>query len=284
VLRRARTNGRTAPPWLLVAPALCFLVAFFVLPLSDNAVRSISGPAGLSAAAYLRFFGDPYYWSVLFQTVALSAAATVLCLLIGYPVGLFLVRHSGAWSGLVMFCLVAPLLTSIVMRTFGWRALLARQGVVNMALMNLGVIERPLDMASGIGTVLAALVHVLVPFMVLSIAGALQGIDPRLEESARILGAGKIATFFRITFPLSLDGVATGCILVFMVANGTFVTLLLLGGGNIQTIPLLIYQHMNSTRDFALVSVMSNVLLFTAIICLFIQFRFIQRQDSSAMI
>jgi putative spermidine/putrescine transport system permease protein len=277
---RRRAQDSTAPPWLLAAPALCFLAAFFVLPLIDNALRSISGPAGLSLEAYGRFFGDPYYWSVLIQTIALSAAATALCLLVGYPVALFLVRHAGSWSGLLMFCLVAPLLTSIVMRTFGWRALLARQGVVNMALLNLGAIERPLEMASGVGTVLAALVHVLVPFMVLSIAGALQGIDPRLEESARILGAGKLATFLRVTFPLSLDGVATGCILVFMIANGSFVTLLLLGGGSIQTIPLLIYQHMNSTRDFALVSVMSNVLLVTAIVCLVLQFRFIRRQDS----
>ena len=99
------------------------------------------------------------------------------------------------------------------------------------------------------------------------------------RSSARILGAGRIATFARVTFPLSLDGVATGCILVFMIANGSFVTLLLLGGGSIQTIPLLIYQHMNSTRDFGLISAMSNILLATAIGCLVLQSKFIRRRQ-----
>ena len=273
----ARTE--TAPSWLWAVPSLLFLMLFFVLPLFDNAARSVATPSGLSAVAYARFFGDVYYWGVLAQTIALSGVATLLCLLVGYPVAFFLVRHSGAWAGLLMFCLVAPLLTSIVMRTFGWRALLGRQGVINMVLLDLGMVERPLSMASGIGTVLVALVHVLVPFMVLSIAGALQGIDRRLEESARILGAGRIATFARVTFPLSLDGVATGCILVFMIANGSFVTLLLLGGGSIQTIPLLIYQHMNSTRDFGLISAMSNILLATAIGCLVLQSKFIRRRQ-----
>ena len=176
----ARTE--TAPSWLWAVPSLLFLMLFFVLPLFDNAARSVATPSGLSAVAYARFFGDVYYWGVLAQTIALSAVATLLCLLVGYPVAFFLVRHSGAWAGLLMFCLVAPLLTSIVMRTFGWRALLGRQGVINMVLLDLGIVERPLSMASGIGTVLVALVHVLVPFMVLSIAGALQGIDRRLEE------------------------------------------------------------------------------------------------------
>jgi putative spermidine/putrescine transport system permease protein len=273
----ARTE--TAPSWLWAVPSLLFLMLFFVLPLFDNAARSVATPSGLSAVAYARFFGDVYYWGVLAQTIALSAVATLLCLLVGYPVAFFLVRHSGTWAGLLMFCLVAPLLTSIVMRTFGWRALLGRQGLINMVLLDLGMVERPLSMASGIGTVLVALVHVLVPFMVLSIAGALQGIDRRLEESARILGAGRIATFARVTFPLSLDGVATGCILVFMIANGSFVTLLLLGGGSIQTIPLLIYQHMNSTRDFGLISAMSNILLATAIGCLVLQSKFIRRRQ-----
>jgi putative spermidine/putrescine transport system permease protein len=227
---------------------------------------------------YVRFFGDAYYWGVLGQTILLSLVTAAICVLVGYPVAFYLVRHAGRWSGLVMFGLVAPLLTSIVMRTFGWRALLGRQGLVNMVLLDLGVVERPVDMASGITTVLIALVHVLVPFMVLSIAAALEGISPRLEESARILGAGRLSTFLRITFPLSLDGVATGFILVFMIANGSFVTLLLLGGGTIQTIPLLVYQHMNSTRDFSFIAAMSNILLVTAVGCLLLQLKLIRRR------
>jgi putative spermidine/putrescine transport system permease protein len=281
VLRKtSKLATGTAFPLVLIGPSIAFLVAFFVLPLFDNAVRSfrVAGHEGLTFSVYLRFFGDPYYWGVLGQTIGLSLGTSAICVVVGYPVAFFLVRHAGRWSGLIMFCLVAPLLTSIVMRTFGWRVLLGRQGLVNMLLVDLGLVGRAVDMASGVATVVAALVHVLVPFTVLSIASALEGISPRLEESARILGAGKFATFVRVTFPLSLDGVATGFILVFMIANGSFVTLLLLGGGSIQTIPLLVYQHMNSTRDFGFIAAMSNILLVAAVGCLLLQLRLIQRR------
>ena len=114
--------------------------------------------------------------------------------------------------------------------------------------------------------------------MVLSIASVLQGIDRRLEESARILGAGKLQTFLRVTLPLSIDGVGTGAILVFMLANGSFVTLLLLGGGTLQTLPLLIYQQFNTTRDFPFAATMSNALLVLAVCCLYAQLRLIRRR------
>lgn len=125
---------------------------------------------------------------------------------------------------------------------------------------------------------MVALVHVLVPFMVLSIAAVLQTVNPRLEEAARLLGAGKTATFTRVTLPLSLDGIGTGSILCFMLASGSFVTLLLLGSGSVRTLPLLIYQQFNTTRDIGLASAMSNVMLVIALACLFIQLRYIRRR------
>jgi putative spermidine/putrescine transport system permease protein len=133
-------------------------------------------------------------------------------------------------------------------------------------------------MLNGAGVAIVAMVHVLAPFMVLSIAAVLRSIDPRLEESARILGAGRFQTFIRITFPLSLDGVGTGLILVFMIANGSFVTLLLLAGGSVQTLPLLIFQQFNQTRDIAFGAAMGTLLLGVAIVCLFLQLSFIRRR------
>jgi putative spermidine/putrescine transport system permease protein len=127
----------------------------------------------------------------------------------------------------------------------------------------------------------AALVHVLVPFMVLSIASVLQGIDRRLEESAEILGASGWRAFLEITLPLSMDGIGTGSILVFMVANGSFVTLLMLGGG-LQTLPLLIYQQFNTTRDFGMVGTLSSLLLVIALICLWLQLRLVRRQGGAS--
>ncbi|MCJ9713269.1 ABC transporter permease subunit, partial [Bordetella hinzii] len=109
-------------------------------------------------------------------------------------------------------------------------------------------------------------------------AAVLRGIDARLEESARVLGATKLGAFFRVTLPLSLDGVATGCILVFVLTNGSFVTMLLLGGGKVVTLPLLIYQQFNLTQDTLFASAMGNVLLVAALLCLAAQLRFIRRK------
>lgn len=263
-------------------PAVLFLAAFFVMPLADTIGRSVTGEeGGLTLARYVRLLSDPFYLHAIFETLALSAGVTVISLLLGYPVAYYLVRHGGAWSGIIIFALVGPLLTSIIMRTFGWQVLFARSGVVNLVLVQwLGLVARPLRLTGGLTLTIAALVHVLVPFMALSIASVLQGIDRRLEESAEILGASRWRAFREITLPLSLDGVGTGSILVFMVANGSFVTLLLLGGG-LQTLPLLIYQQFNTTRDFGLASAMSTVLLAIALLCLGLQLMLLRRKGGT---
>jgi putative spermidine/putrescine transport system permease protein len=163
------------------------------------------------------------------------------------------------------------------MRTFGWRAIFARRGLLNETLQYIGFIEKPIDILNSSASALVGMVHVLVPFMVLSIAAVLEKIDPRIEEAAKVLGSSRLQTFLRITFPLSLDGVASGAILVFMLAIGSFVTLLFLGGGSLQTFPLLIYQQFNTTRDFGMAAAMSNMLMVLAAMLMFIQLRLIRR-------
>ncbi len=265
-------------------PSLLFLAAFFIAPLFVILEMSFQeGRLPVEGAGvfqnYQRLFADTFYLGVIAETVGLSVVVTLVSVLMGYPVAYFMVRHaSGRSYDLIVFLLIAPLLTSIIMRTFGWQVLLARRGLINEALMMLNLIERPLGLLNSPLAIVVGLVHVLVPFMVLSIASVLQGIDRRLEESARILGAGKLQTFLRVTFPLSIDGVGTGAILVFMLANGSFVTLLLLGGGTLQTLPLLIYQQFNTTRDFPFAATMSNALLVLAVCCLYAQLRLIRRR------
>jgi putative spermidine/putrescine transport system permease protein len=266
---------------LTVLPALLFLLAFFVMPLADTVGRSATDENGApTLLRYIRLLNDSFYLGAIAQTLALSAGVTLICLLLGYPVAYYLVRHGGRWSGVIIFALVGPLLTSIIMRTFGWQVLFARSGLVNLILVQwLGVLARPLRLTGGLPLTVAALVHVLVPFMALSIASVLQGIDRRLEESAEVLGASRWRAFREVTLPLSLEGIGTGSILVFMVANGSFVTLLLLGGG-LQTLPLLIYQQFNTTRDFGLASAMSTVLLLITLVCLCLQLAFLRRRSA----
>lgn len=281
VTATARRSGPVLKPWLLTVPALLFLAAFFVLPLFDNGLRSvIADDGGLTASRYVTLLTDGFYLKVIAETVLLSGGVTLICVLIGYPVAYFLVRKAGRWAGLVIFLLIAPLLTSIIMRTFGWQVLFARRGLVNNFLVDqLGIISTPLRLTNSPEIAIAALVHVLVPFMVLSIATVLQSVDRRLEESAKILGAGRFRTFREVTLPLTLDGIGTGAILVFMIANGSFVTLVLLGGG-LQTLPLLIYQQFNTTRDFGMASAMSTILLVIALLCLFLQLRLVRRRGA----
>lgn len=262
-------------------PVLLFLAVFFVLPLAANVIRSVTYGEAATAGPfvyYQKLLTDAYYLGVLGETFKVAGITTVACLLIGYPVSYFMVRYAGRWNGLIVFCLVTPLLTSIIMRTFGWNVLLARRGLLNIWLVGSGLIERPLDVLNQPVMVYIGLVHVLAPFMVLSITAVLQGVDVRLEESARILGAGRLATFLRITLPLSLDGIATGCILVFVLTNGSFLTMLLLGGGQVTTLSLLIYQQFNLTQDVGFAAAMGNVLLVFALICLALQARFVRRE------
>lgn len=188
-------KGLALPGWLLVLPALAFLLAFFVLPLFDNSVRSfVDTDGGLTFARYATLLTDPFYLRVIGETILLSGGVTLICVIIGYPVAYFLVRKAGRWAGLIVFLLIAPLLTSIIMRTFGWQVLFARRGLINNLLVDqLGLISAPLRFTNSPEITIAALVHVLVPFMVLSISTVLQGIDRRLEESQKFSVPGVCA-------------------------------------------------------------------------------------------
>jgi putative spermidine/putrescine transport system permease protein len=286
VRKRRDMTGRVPPALrrgLLVLPAVLFLIAFFVLPLVDNGLRSVISPetGKITLVRYVQLLTDPFYLRVIAETLILSTFVTIICILIGYPVAYHLVRYSGRWSGLIIFLLIAPLLTSIIMRTYGWQVLFARRGLVNTLLVqDLGILGQPIRILNTPEIVVIGLVHVLVPFMVLSIASVLQGIDRRLEESAQLLGANRLRTFWEVTLPLSFEGISTGSILVFMIANGSFVTLVLLGGG-LTTLPLLIFQQFNTTRDFGMASAMSTVLLVVALACLYVQLRLVRRGGTS---
>jgi putative spermidine/putrescine transport system permease protein len=276
--RRSRPYRLAGPSWII--PVLLFLGFFFVIPLGANILRSLQGGQAATNGPlfyYVKLLTDAYYGGVIVETLKVAAISTVLCLIVGYPVAYFMVRFAGRWNAIIVFLLIAPLLTSIIMRTFGWRVLLARRGLLTTLLFDWGVIPRPLNLADEPFAVYLGLVHVLAPFMILSITAVLQKVDVRLEESARVLGASALGTFFRITLPLSLDGIATGCILVFVVTSGSFLTMLLLGGGKVTTLSLLIYQQFNVTQDVGFAAAMGNMLLFIGLICLALQAKFLRR-------
>jgi putative spermidine/putrescine transport system permease protein len=143
-----------------------------------------------------------------------------LTIVIGYPVAYYFVRSRSRYKHWIFLGVISPLLVSIVVRTIGWTIVLGNEGLVNNLLRGLGVIREPLALMNGFWTVAVGLVHVLLPFMVLSIASVLGKIDPALEESAEILGANPFWTFWRVTLPLSIQGMAAGSILVFCLTIG----------------------------------------------------------------
>lgn len=228
--------------WLLAVPAIAAIVALIVVPYVNIVVMSFRIPStskpylpGFTLGNYAKALTDPdyFYFELLFDTLRLALTITVLCLVIAYPVAFHLARTNSRWRGVLYALVLSPLLVGVVIRSFGWIILLANGGLINQTLKSWGLPALAL-MYNEFGVVLA-LVHVFLPFMILPLMGAIQGIDPRLEEAARSLGATRGKVFWRVLFPLSMPGVQSGCILVFILSCGAYVTPALLGAGRVHT-------------------------------------------------
>jgi putative spermidine/putrescine transport system permease protein len=232
---------------LLILPALGLLLVFFVLPYLNLLLISFfthtpNAPylRVLTMSNYGRLVGDPFTWGVVWRTIWLGAVTTVRCLLLSYPLSYHLARAPRRARGALMVLVVSPLLVGVLIRTYGWMVLLQDTGLINQALQALGLRRLPL-MYNQTGA-LIGLVHVFIPFMVLTVAAAIQGIDPELEMAARSLGAGAWRTFWRVTWPLSLHGVLAGTVLVFVLAVSSYVIPSLLGGFTVLTVPILVVR------------------------------------------
>ena len=261
----ARTAG--------LIPIMIFLAIFFVGPLLVNFAQSFVGGKTIFGE-YSRIFTDGYYLLVILQTILLGFAVTIGCLVLGYPLGMAIARAGGRLRAVMMFAVVAPLLVNVVVRSFGWMVILGNQGVVNWILSALGL--TPVELMYTWWGICIALVHVLLPFMALSIASVLEGIDPRLDEAAKVLGANGLDALRFIVLPLSFEGVITGSILVFTAAVGSFVTIMLLGNASTMVLPLLIYQQLTVASDWAFAAAMGATLLILVATLLWIQAHFMQ--------
>jgi len=185
---------------------------------------------------------DRLYLGLLGDTLIYAAVTVAFSLLLAYPVALHLARTQSRWRGLLYAAVLSPLLTGVVIRCFGWIVLLATQGIVNDGLRQLGF--GPIQFLYQPVGVIIALVHVFLPFMILPIMNAVEAIDPRLEEAARTLGASRATVFRRVILPLSMPGVQSGIILVFVLAASAYVIPMLLGGGRVQTMATVIVQQL----------------------------------------
>jgi putative spermidine/putrescine transport system permease protein len=257
------SRGRVA--WLAL-PGAGYLALVFALPLLVLLATSFQAEGGgFSLQGYAAFLSDPYSAQVVWNTLKIAGVVTGICLLIGYPVAFAMARASLPVQGLMFLALILPLSVGVIVKSFAWTILLRSGGLVNGALMTLGLVDEPVKLLFNERGLVIAAVHVFLPFMVLPIFTVARQIDSRMKEAAATLGAGPLHAFLRVTWPLSLPGVVTGCAFVFSMAVSMYVIPSLLIGDRYQTLPALMARAYLFMRDRQAGSTMAVMLLLIAV-------------------
>jgi spermidine/putrescine transport system permease protein len=277
-MRRLRT-------WMLLAPGTLWLAAFFVVPMLLMLLASVM-PRGTHGGVspgftleHYRRFVDPLYLHLLARTVLWATIATVVCLLLGYPVA-WVIARSRRHRNLLLLLIVLPFWTSFLVRTFAMIFLLRDTGLVNRLLLGVGLIHEPLTLLYTPFAVLVGLVYGLLPFMVLPIYASLEKLDPALLEASETLGARPAAQFFTVTLPLSLPGVVAGSLLVFVPALGSFVTSDLLGGAKHMMLGNLVQSQFATARNWPFGSAASFALMLLTLVAVALSLRLRERDAS----
>ena len=259
-------SPRTArEPAFLLAPGLVFLIIAFFFPTLQLLALSFVG-TGTEAGAltfqhYQKAIADDFYAGIALRTFRLALTITAICLVIGFPLAIIINRASGLVRSLLILVLVLPLMTSVVIRTFGWLVILGPGGVLSWTLNALGLVSRNISLMHTEAGIVIAMVQVLLPFMVLTTLGSLNQIPPSLTEAARIMGAGFFGSLRHVTLPLSAPGLASGSVLVFALSISSFVTPSLVGGVRLPVIAGSIYQQMTGSFDWGFGAALSVLLL-----------------------
>ncbi|GAB3629888.1 ABC transporter permease [Pandoraea terrae] len=262
--RRQRAAG-----WALVAPATLYFLLLLAVPLVLTFVLSLNGfdpnLGGILAAKSLHNYADiltdAYFYAIFLRTLLLSLGVTLLCVLIGVPEAYFLFRMRDPWRSLCLVLVLGPLLISVVVRTLGWSILLGREGLINLVLTKLGIVEHPLQMMFTMGAVTLAMVHVLVPLLVLSVWTSLTRLDASVAHAARSLGAGRFTVMWRVVLPQITPGILSGSLIVFALTASAFATPALIGGRRLKVVATTAYDEFLGTLNWPLGAAIAVVLL-----------------------
>jgi spermidine/putrescine transport system permease protein len=234
---------------LLLAPALLWLLALIILPHVDLAVLSFRERVAPreytpSLAQYRTFFGEPLYWHVFVRTALLAAIATLMTLLVAFPIAWIIAKLArGRVSALLFVVCLIPFWVSETVRTLGWMILLRESGVLPAILTHLGITAQPVELLYHDATILVGLVYTSLLFMVVPLVGSLESLDNSLIEAAYDLGAKGWSILRTIVIPHAAPGITAGCIVVFMLSLGNYLTPTLLGGKNSQWFTEQIYTQ-----------------------------------------
>jgi putative spermidine/putrescine transport system permease protein len=251
------------PTWLLV-PAALFVLAIYAWPtllLFRNAFNEV-GPTGAMVEAWslktaTETFADGFTFELTLNSLWLSASATLLALCLSYPVALFLFRTDSRFRGLLAVIAIMPMLVSSVVRVFGWLAILGDRGLVNGALISLGLIASPMKLVFNWTGVTIGLAESIMPYMILALLAGFGRLDRTLEEASRSLGATPFRTFRRVTLPLSLPALALAAGLGFVLSMSAYITPKLLGGGRVFVLATEIFEQATTNTNWPVASVLA---------------------------
>lgn len=247
-------------PLGLTMPAFVILLVVFGIPMVSLFLASLNAPA-FSLANYEAFFRQAANVQVLFQTIEVSAVATAICVFIGYPTAYLIVAASKRVRLTLVVLVFIPYLTSLLVRTYAWVVILGDHGLINNLLLNLQLISSPLPLIYNRFAVYLGMVHIMLPLMVLPLVSVMLGIDRSLMASARSMGARPFVAFWRVFLPLSLPGVRSGSLLVFVLCLGFYITPAALGGLGDAMLSTFIAAQVSSSFDVAGVATSAFILL-----------------------
>ncbi|MCX7287199.1 MAG: ABC transporter permease [Rhodobacterales bacterium] len=269
--------------WGLVAPALIWTAAFFILPflamlaLSFAHMEGREVVQGFDPGNYIRIFTDPTMLGALWNSLEITLVVTVISVVLAYPLAAIIAfRVPARWQRLALLLAVLPFWTSYVVRSYSWLLVLGQNGVVNKALLWLGVIAEPLEIASTRAATVIGFVHFFVMLLTLTIYANLIQLSPNYARAAQDLGANRWQTFAHVILPLTLPGVVTGAFLTFVLCIGDYITPQILGGNTELTLPQLIMLQLGRSGNFPLASALSVVLMAVVTLAYFASSRWLR--------
>ncbi|MBV8393692.1 MAG: ABC transporter permease [Alphaproteobacteria bacterium] len=254
--------------WQLALPLGLAFAALFLAPLALLVGVSFFDDDKMTQpglASWLKFFGDPFSYKVIADTLLLGAKTICTTVLIGYPLALVYLDLPSRLQRVLLFVVVMPLLLSVVVRTFAWIVVLGREGVVNSVLMSLGVISEPLKLLQTELGLVISLTQIEMPLMLLPLLSVMSRLDPNLRDAAAALGASRWRTLFTVILPLSMPGLVAGCLLVFASSTTAFISQTVIGGVRLIYLPLVIWQQSLVVYHWPLAAVVSLSLVISVL-------------------
>lgn len=270
---------------VLLAPSLIYLLVLFFVPLGILAAVSVlkfhNGliVRELTLEHYVKFLTDPFYLGIMWNTLRVALIVSAVTTLLGYPVAYVLARTQSRWKGLLIALVLAPELSGVVLRTYGWLVILEDRGVINTLLRSWGVIAEPIRLVHNYTGVIIGLSHVLLPFAILALMASIQAIDPTLEQAAMNLGAGRVRTFLRITLPLSAPGVLGAFFLTFSLSASAYATPAILGGKGVEVMATMIYTQLLYILNWPFAAALSVALMAVVLVTMFASARLVGRMS-----